>query len=357
MPRPSLKTLWLAVLLLSCIATSTSNAAHEDPSTANSPGKAPSSPVSQSDHSLMVWQNGGWQVRRGQILKIRGDGLQFHEKDVFTVKTYNFADVKSFEFGANAAYIKGQAASRAKRYEEAERWFEKSLDSESRDWAQAEILAQLASVLIADQRPAEAIPLFQKIRMIDDNSRHLGALPLIWDARLPAAYQVPLSKDQQLVVDEISRLVIASRELSDEKRQVRAKQTLQALKTSSKSLVLSQLADAQLWRLHLLNADSGSMLTDVWRSQWERMGPVSRSGPGYVLGRCLQKEHRYDDAAIVLLWSPLVQQGNRVVKALSLKAAAENLQKSGRIAEARRVAQTLIEGYPDLAAAVNFSEE
>lgn len=299
-----------------------------------------------------MWKDGQWKAVQGDIRDINGASLLFEPAGELSVKAIPFSSIRAFTFTSDPAYARGMSSFGTKNYRAAQQHFEKALESESRDWAKAEILAQIAASMIADNRRADSLPAFQQIFRLAQNSRLLGMLPLVWDERLPESERLVLPVDRLTTADEISRVAIASCVLHDAEQQLRAVQVLKKLRTTSESLVISQLATAQLWRLSLLDTtDTVQMLTGVWDKQWRRMPASVRPGPGYVLGRCLQQQNEFDRAALVLLWSPFVQINDRAIAAASLKSGAECLQAAGRKSEADSVFRELIENFADQSAA------
>lgn len=303
-------------------------------------------------HTLTVWSDGQWETRRGQIRDIKGLSLLFEPAGELGVKSISFSSIRSISFTSDPDFARGVSSFGTKNYGPAQRHFEKALQSEGRDWAKLEIMNRIALAMIADNRRAESLPLFQQIQKVDPDSRLLGNLPLVWDERLPEIERLKLSTRGLTTADEINRLAIASCVLHDSEFQLRATSVLKKLRATSKSSVVSQLATAQLWRLSLFDTtETVQMLTDVWEQQWQRMPAMVRPGAGYVLGRCLQQQNQFDRAALVLLWSPFVQVNDRAIAASSLKVASQCLASGGKQADSESVYRQLIQGFADQSAA------
>lgn len=298
-----------------------------------------------------MWQDGQWATVRGEIRDINGAALLFESAGELSVKSLPFSSIRAFTFTADADYARGVSSFGTKNYRSAQRYFEKALQSEGRDWAKREILGRIAEAMIADNRREDSLPVFQQIYRLAKDSRLLGGLPLVWDEGLPEVERLKLPVERLTTADDISRLAIASCVLHVPEQQLRAVGVLKKLRATSKSPTISQLATAQLWRLSLLDAtETVQMLTDVWEEQWRRMPTLARSGPGYVLGRCLQQQNEFDRAALVLLWSPYVQVNDRAIAAASLEHASQCLFSAGRKTEADAVFRELIQNFADQSA-------
>lgn len=315
-------------------------------------GHGQSQVASNAGHRLTVWQDGEWVSVRGDIRDIQGSILVFEPAGQFNLKSLPLSTIKSFTFTSNANYARGVSSFGTKNYRAAEQHFEKAVQAEGRDWAKLEILIRIAESMVADNRRKDSIAIFQQIYRMAPDSRLLGQLPLVWDADLPAKERLVLPADRMTTADEVTRLAIASCYLHDEDYQSRAKAVLKKLRTVSKSPAIAHLATAQLWRLSLLDkTDTVLMLTDVWEKQWHRMPASVRSGPGYVLGRCLQQQNEFDRAALVLLWSPYVKVNDFAIAAASLKSAAACLDAAGRKSESDSVFRELVQRFADQSSA------
>ncbi|MEP3481828.1 MAG: hypothetical protein ABJZ55_21475 [Fuerstiella sp.] len=309
-------------------------------------------PATTNRHTLTVWADGEWATVEGQIRDIKGSSLLFEPAGELSVKAMPFSSIRSIWFTSDPDFARGVSSFGTKNYRAAQRHFDKALQSEGRDWAKLEMMNWMARAMIADNRRAESIPLFQQIQKMDPDSRLLADLPLVWDERLPEIERLKLSPRGLTTADEISRLAIASCVLHDPEFQLRATNALKKLRATSKSSVVSQLAAAQLWRLSLWDTtETVQMLTDVWEEQWRRMPAMVRAGPGHVLGRCLQQQNEFDGAALVLLWSPFVRVNDRAIAASSLKLASQCLASAGRQADSESVFRELIQGFSGQSAA------
>lgn len=303
-------------------------------------------------HELTLWRDGEWATLVGEIRDIKGSVMLFEPSGGFGVKSVPLSAIRTFTFKSDADYARGVSSFRTKNYSAAQRHFEKALQTEARDWARPEIMVRIAESMIADNRRAESLALFQQIYRLAPDSRLLGQLPLVWDADLPAAERLKLPADRLTTADDVLRLAIASCVLPDPEFRSRATAVLKKLRATSKSPAIAQLATAQLWRLSLLDTtETEQMLTDVWEQQWERMPASIRSGPGYVLGRCLQQQNEFDRAALVLLWSPFVGINDRAIAAASLKAAVACLDSAGQKTESDIVFRRLVQEFSDQSSA------
>lgn len=304
--------------------------------------------------TVTLLNNEHWVTREGTVKDVRGSTLLFESRGGVQIQTLSFRDVRAFTFTANPDFIRGVSEFKKDNFQAASQYFSSAFESESRDWAKAEILARQAVAMVCDGQRNESVSWFQKLYQLDPSSRLLGHLPLVWDETLPPEERLTLSAKRLSTGDEVTRLAVASCVLHDPDYQRRAAQVLKRLRSDSKSSVLSQLASAQLWRLGLLSDDdSVPMLVDVWNVQWNRMLATTRPGPGLVLGRCLQQQHLYERAALVLLWSPLVHTSDPAVAAASLNLASDCLMASGQKAEAETVYRELLSRFPRSSAAGN----
>ena len=301
-----------------------------------------------TSHSLTIWKDDDWATIEGQVRSISGSALVFEQAGAFGVKSIPFSLIRKFTFTSDPDFARGTSSFGTKNFEPAQRHFEKALESEGRAWAKPEILVRIAESMIADNRRHDAIGVFEQISRLAPDSRLLGRLPLVWDERLPETERLKLPVDQLTTGSDVRRLAIASSVLHNPRHQRRAISVLKKLKVVSDSSAISHLATAQLWRLGLLDTtETVQMLTDVWEKQWRRMPGSVRSGPGYVLGRCLQRQNEFNRAALVLLWSPYVQFHDRSLAAAGLRSAADCLTAAGRKSEAESVYRELLLKFSD----------
>lgn len=298
-------------------------------------------------HKVTIRKDGNWVELRGTVRNIQGSTLQFESSGGLQIQSMDLQSIKHFTFTANQDSARGVTELETKNYRSAEQYFQSALQEESRDWAKAEILAQLAKALISDNRRNETLPLFQQIYKLDPASRLLGQIPLVWEESLPEQERLTLPANRLSTGNVVTRLAVASCVLHDPEYQLRAARVLKGLRLESRSPAVAQLAAGQLWRLSLLtDDDSTPILTDAWQGQWNQMPASTRPGPGLALGRCLQQLHLYDQAALVLLFSPLVQVNDPAVAASSLNRATQCLTAAGRRSESDTVYRELITRFP-----------
>ena len=182
-------------------------------------------------------------------------------------------------------------------------------------------------------------------------------LPLVWDERLPPDEKIEAKSLDLKRGSPVRQLVAASALLHDETWQQAAQSTLVTIRRNGRLGPITDLAEAQLWRMVLLDATGKTKLLTVWQDRVRSIDSIGRHGPKFVLGRCLQKEHLHDQAAVSLLWSALMSPTDKAVAARALLEAAVSLEAAGQTAEAGRIRFELRTRYPRSSAARSLRNE
>ena len=224
--------------------------------------------------------------------------------------------------------------------------FLKALKDETRNWVQDDLRGMLVR---CDARHGKFVAAAERfIPLVDDDSRsrHFDFVPLTWQPVQESDLEKPKRWLRQK--SETGRLLAGAILLEDDKLTTDAQRVLQKLKRSGDP-VIRQLADVQLWRLRLQQADTvrdGEL--QGWQSRL-RLLPERHRGPAHFLIGCAQIGRlEYDNAVLSLLRTPLVYAEFQPRLAVqSARRAVEALRKSGRSAQATAMLAEIATKYPD----------
>ena len=176
--------------------------------------------------------------------------------------------------------------------------FDAELNTERRDWAWRELQAAAAGVCVRLGRRTQAVDRIEQILEQDQRSRHISLLPLVWDARMPAAERIRADPADLTSPTSVRRLVAASALLHEVGHRAAASSVLHRILQTEGLSRLGELARTQLWRLHLLEkSDDRNPVLQVWADRVREMPVDARAGPQYIVAREFQQRHDYDRAA------------------------------------------------------------
>jgi len=313
-------------------------------------------PFAGADLVSIVSDGGNDLQVGGRIEDIQGERLTLRRSGNANIELYRMSTVTSLVFSKPADWSKGLTYLDKKEYRRALEYFDKALRTESRPWAWNELQAAIARVCITIGRREEAVTRLEQVFEKDKRTRHISLLPLVWESELP--------EDERLLVDEdgldnpsvVRQLIACSALLHQPDKQQQVEDSLSRIRRNSPSPRISSLAETQIWRLCLYGDGTKVPLLDHWRDVVHQLPSNSRGGPAYVLGRLLARAHQYDNAALSLLWMPLMQPTDPALAAVSLSHAIDNLTKAGRVHEAATAGLDLLQRFPQTSAAGQYKK-
>lgn len=257
------------------------------------------------------------------------------------VEVFKLRDIEAIQFGKSVSFDEGLRHMQSHDWSLAVSSLQIAETTEPREWVVREIQAALAQSLRATGKFDECIKVVERIFEQDPNTRHLNALPLVWDERLPPEYRIHVQPADLKSPSLLRQLVAGSALLQDPAHTTAAAVVLQTLKTGPRAGI-QQLAEAQLWRVRLLDSENiRPFEIGNWMQRVREFDKHQRSGPEFIIGRALLAVHDYDNASTSLLWMPLVAPLDPPTTAACTKEAIVALKQSGRIAEAAQLQRDL----------------
>ena len=279
---------------------------------------------------------------RGQIEDISGEALTLRRGGRGTIEFFRVTDIVELTFSRSADFEEGLQRLQDGQTLRAIEYLDRALNSETRPWAWNELQAIAAKAAVRAGERSQAVDRIDRIFAKDRRTRHVSSLPLVWDARLPPHERLP-ENPQGLDSDSlVQQLAAASAVLHDAAYRTRASAALERLRRRSGLKRISDLAETQLWRLHLLEQpDTPAPVLNVWSDRVRHLPVAARYGPQYVVGRCLLQRHDHDRASLAFLWTPLMTPDDESLAARSLAEGIRCLKISGRQVEAAQLSVEL----------------
>lgn len=200
----------------------------------------------------------------------------------------------------------------------------------------------------------EALSRVELIYRKDDASPYLSLLPLVWDDRLPEKERyVARSKDLESQSPP-RQLAAASSLLQNTQYRKKCVEVLTSIRASHR-LPLNVLAETQLWRIDAVQTDSFHLRSVYrWKQRADTLPESLRTGPQFIVGRALQLRHKPNQAALELLWVPMMQQDDLFLAAAGLAEAVVCLESTGRRKSARRLRLELQQRFSHTSSARNL---
>ena len=313
-------------------------------------------PFVGTDTVTVVDDDARQQVLAGQIERIEGETLTFRRSGQGSLQFIRITDVVELNFPRSDPWENGLIEYREGQLNPAAQLLETALRNETRDWAWVELQATIVKVLIDLGQREWAVDRVEQILKRDARSRHVGLLPLVWDERLPPDERITAGGAELKHSSAVRRLVAASALLHDPVYQDAAKATLLNVRRDARLGRLTDLAEAQLWRMALLDISGKTKFLNVWRDRVRSIDASDRQGPAFVVARCLQKEHLYDQAAVEFLWSGMMSPVDKALAAQALAEAVSCLEAAGQIDEAARIQFELEQRFRKYSAAQPVDE-
>ncbi|MCE2796062.1 MAG: hypothetical protein ACK5TG_09640 [Planctomyces sp.] len=278
----------------------------------------------------------------GLVEDLSGDSVVFRGVDG-GVQVLRLSQLRVIRFARSEDWEAGLVLSRGRRWLEAIPKLRGALSRESRPWAQREIRGELAVCQrAAGQRP-ECLSTVEEILESDSETRHLAALPLVWDERVCVEQGVSAVAADLQAKSLARQLVAASVLLCDESTRLPAEGALRSLRRSGRGN-FGVLAELQLWRLRLLQGGPEALEAESWQRRAEELAGAERGMAELQIGRAMVRLREDDRAAVSLLWMPLTAPLDPWHCRRALMDAVEVLERSGRPEDGMRL-QVEIESW------------
>lgn len=290
---------------------------------------------------------GQTQLLQCSIEDIRGEALTIRRSATGTIQVLRLSNVQNLQFSRGPNWDQALQHLEVANHQRAIEYFDKALRKENRRWARNELLASISRTCISIGRYDDAIDRIERIVEDDPRTRHVSLLPLVWDSTLPEQQRATFIENDLSATSEIRRLIACSAGLGRLENPSGIESSLNALRRRSKHPRLAELAEAQLWRMYIVDAKRDIPNLQHRREMIQQMPVEARAGPLYVLGQLQERKHEYDEAAISFLWGPLVKSADRALAEASMRHAAACLDQSSRIVEAATVRSELSRRFPD----------
>ena len=315
-------------------------------------------PFVGTDIVSILTESGQEKLLGGSIQGIKGDRLTLRTNGRGQIMVIRMEEVLNLNFERSPAWLDGLTQMDDGQLQEALVSFNGALQEERRDWAWCELQAAAARAETKRGNRSKTVERVERILERDPRSRHVNLLPLVWDSRLPDDERMIAAADELRSSTKTRRLVAASALLHIPEHRNTAISVLQRIRQNDKFTRIGQMAETQLWRLHLLEKPGERVpLLSVWEDRVRELPVEFRGGPQYIVARGYQQQHNYDRASLAFLWMPLMSPQDRNLAALSLSEAIDCLKKAGRLAEAEQMQSELKDRFPDASATKTFFAE
>lgn len=308
----------------------------------------PGSLSADEDDRIAVRMPGaaGLVVQSGIIVDYTSESLYLQIGSDRSVKMFRASDVLEYATPRTSEHLRALEALKNADFDTAVSQLQSALKTERRAWMRREILARLVQSHMARGDSLTAGETFLTLLRAKSETRFFHVIPLAW-----APSPVPTAlKDQarQWLADEseAAQLMGASLLINDPLQSDIARATLTELYTSTDPRI-HKLAQAQRWRVSLLEQPPSDTLIADWKRHIDSMPDRLRGGPRYVLGRGLWERREYDRAAAALLWVPLVYDWDRQLAARATLEAADALVECGQKAEAASLYREVLSRYAE----------
>lgn len=246
------------------------------------------------------------------------------------------------------SHEKARAARQAGKLAAAIEAFRAAQGEDARPWAQRQISAELAGVLLEAGQIAAAGDEFLKIAAVDSQTPHLNLAPVAWQAAtLDAASEARAAEWLADAKSPLARLLGASW-LVGSSRQAEVDAALTAL-AESQDRRIAAMAKIQRWRSRLTTASTGDL--EQWTRELAGLPAETQAAGWYVLGDGYARHDEPERAAIAYLKPPLVFRQQRALAADGLLAAAGQLRKLGQTSEAAGLYREILRDFAHLPAA------
>ena len=315
-------TLFGMVMLLLCLSGAISRAADDTvivrSELGNTPRRVSGVVVDYTGEGLLLRHTSGREekIPPDQIVEIVGDWTESHQ-------------------AANALFVEGTFSAAEAKYREA-------LRDEERRWVQRRVLSQLTWCYRYLGQPDKAVKAFLPLYRDDPKTPHIAAIPLRWTTgQSDLALERQATEWMQDKDSAASRLIGASWSLSSSRRADAINILRQFVSDPDPRIVF--LAEAQLWRTQVATSRPEDL--SRWQERIERMPPIIRGGPYFVLGLALSRHEMHEQAAISFMRTAILYSSERDLVPNSLLAAARELETMDQSAEAVGLYREILTKY------------
>ena len=278
---------------------------------------------------------------RGTIVEYTGEAITIRLKNGKT-RRFPSSDVLRFETKRSGAWLDAVEHYEAHEYILAATDFEKAFEQEPRTWVRREILARLAWCYRLQRKLVEAGETFLLVYENDANTPFFSAIPLEWiggetspDLRARARQWIGREQSSAAV------LLGASHLLAGSDRATAIEKLKELTKNPDRRIAI--LAAAQVWRTQVARADEDAL--GRWEQVIRRLPSSLRAGPYYVLGKGYALRRQPEQAALKLLWVPLVYNEDPMLAAQACLEAADALTAKGQTSGAQALYREVIVKY------------
>ncbi|MEM8865294.1 MAG: hypothetical protein AAGF31_07060 [Planctomycetota bacterium] len=276
----------------------------------------------------------------GTITDYRGDKVTIKSGRGVT-KTYPAGRVLEIDTTWPAEYVAAQQAIEEKAWQTAAKQLTNVIRSEQRAWARRWLVADLLRCRLALGQWEQAGELLIALDTSDPTTRAWSLAPLPWfaaDDITPSDARAWLDRPE-----ESARLLGAAWLLTTPEQRL-ARGELRSLARSKRPAIAS-LAECQLWRLDLVQADARQ--TDRWEDRLQAIPAHLQAGPQHLLAHVYLRQKRYDDAALIALQAPLTGVAPHRLSARGLLLAAKALSAASHDEEAQVLLEEITTEYAD----------
>ena len=299
------------------------------------------------DVVVLKRSDGGLRTLRCEVLDYTGAQLRIRTQQGDEL-SYRGEQVRSVAAAVGPAHQTARQAMSERRWDDALGLIRQASAQERRVWVRRELLADMTRCHANLGNWIEAGSAFEFLCQSDPQTVFFDRIPLAWAPRaLPADAQRKAA--EWSAPDRLGavRLMGASWLLTGPQG-AQAADVLRALLNDADSRT-AHLAAAQLWRTRAIVASEAEV--GQWRERLRRLPPELRGGPDFIVGRALARLGQSEQAALLLMRAPIGQPGQVVLASESLLAAAAELEKLGRAAQAWTLYSELLRSYGDTTAA------
>lgn len=305
---------------------------------------------------ITLQQDNGSRIRvRCTILDYNGLTLTYRTRVNGPIKTLPIDEVVGLQTARVAAHRQAAELLERRQFAEAQKQLDQALQDEPRNWVRRDILALSVQAALAQGNYLQAGSRFLLLYESDPDTPRVDLFPLLWNLKAPDETLVNEALRWQSLNKPAAKLLSASVLLTSALHQRAAVADLRALSVNADRRV-QRLAQAQLWRLELLNDTESDSGIANWEFSLELLPEELRGGPHFVIAMGHRRRLRYAAAAEHFLWTGLIQNSNGDLAATALVDAAVCLQETGRPEGADTLLREVAAQYPDSRAARQAAE-
>jgi tetratricopeptide (TPR) repeat protein len=297
----------------------------------------------------------GQAILTGQVMDWNGERLRM--KASGDLREFDASKVTNVESPRLEQHIAGLKLLEAGKPDEAHAALTEAIAQEPRQWMRREILADLVRADLAREDRASAGKDFLALLESDPHTRHFKLIPLDWEVRPPSADLAAAAKGWLRSNDsDAAKLLSSSILLFDPSAGEQAADTLDRLARSADRNIFT-LARAQLWRKQIARGDVPGGEIERWEDRTQDIPEPLRGGAYYLIGQGWSGRGDPERAAAAFLWLPLVYDSDAGLAASAAVAAADELSKTRRTADAVQLYREVLTRFPKTNAAARAKEQ